>query len=150
MSFSQGRLTVLALLACSIALLIPGLVQPVLTIRGVLKPDGVAAVAPDLLGKGLSEETVKSLKPMMNPGLVALMEATGGDLRKTIVEQLTPQMVEALKKNATDVEVYSQTRSILGSVQHLYEVKSPIPATLILLFSVIVPFGKALLVLASG
>ena len=45
-----------------------------------------------------------------------------------------------------NVEVYQQTRSILGSVRRLYEVGSPVPATLILLFSVIVPLGKGALV----
>ena len=38
----SNRLVVLALLAVSIALLIPGLFAPVLTIRGVLTRDGVA------------------------------------------------------------------------------------------------------------
>ena len=46
----------------------------------------------------------------------------------------------------SEVEVYEQTRSIVSSVQRLYEVGSPVPATLILLFSVIVPLGKAALV----
>lgn len=143
---SSGRFLVLALLAVSIGLLIPGLIAPVLTIRGVLKPEGISVVAPQLLAKGLSEDTIQSLKPMMNPGLVALMESTGGNLRDTIVEQLTPKMVAALRENAGDVQVYQQQRSILGSVQHLYEVKSPAPATLILLFSVVVPVGKAAMV----
>jgi uncharacterized paraquat-inducible protein A len=44
------------------------------------------------------------------------------------------------------VEVFLQTRSIVGSVRRLYEVGSPVPATLILLFSVVVPFVKMVLV----
>jgi uncharacterized paraquat-inducible protein A len=52
----------------------------------------------------------------------------------------------ALQKDVDEVEVYTQTRSILSAVRRLYEVGSPVPATLILLFSVIVPFGKAALV----
>ena len=71
---------------------------------------------------------------------------TGGDVRKVIIEKLAPQISAALQKNMTEVEVYEQTRSILGSVRRLYEVGSPVPATLILLFSVIVPFAKAALV----
>jgi hypothetical protein len=147
MSFQSRRIVILALLAISVGLLIPGLSAPVITIRGVLKPEGVSVIAPQMLDKGLSDETIATLKSMMNPGLVALLEGTGGDLRKMILDKLGPQMTDALKKNTGDVEVYAQTRSILGSVQHLYEVKSPMPATLILLFSVIVPFGKAMLVL---
>lgn len=45
-----------------------------------------------------------------------------------------------------EIPVYEQTRSIIGAVRRLYEVGSPIPATLILLFSVVVPLGKASLV----
>ena len=36
MDFNSRRLVILALLAVSIGLLIPGLLQPVITIRGVL------------------------------------------------------------------------------------------------------------------
>jgi hypothetical protein len=149
MSFQSRRLVILLLLALSMALLIPGLLDPVITIRGMLKPEGVSVIAPQMLEKGLSDETIGTLKQMMNPGLIALLEGTGGNLRKTIIDKLGPQMTEALKKNTDDVEVYSQTRSILGTVEHLYNVKSPFPATLILLFSVVVPFGKAAMVLWS-
>jgi hypothetical protein len=143
---SSPRLVVLVLLVCSLALLIPGLVAPVLTIRGVLTREGVAQVAPAMLERGLSDDTVNVLKSMMNPTVLGFVEATGGDVRKMIIERLTPQMTAALQKNMTEVEVYAQTRSILGSVRRLYEVGSPVPATLILLFSVIVPLGKAALV----
>ena len=146
MDFKQARLVVLTLVVASIGLLIPGLYAPVLSIRGVLTPEGVASVAPTLIDKGLNADTVNSLKSMLNPAVVGLVQATGGDLRKMIIDKLTPQVTAALQKGVADVEVYEQTRSILGSVQRLYEVGSPVPATLILLFSVIVPFGKAALV----
>ena len=83
---------------------------------------------------------------MMNPSIVSFLDATGGDLRKIIIEKLSPQIAAALQKNVPEVEVYEQTRSIVGSVQRLYEVGSPVPATLILLFSVIVPLIKGALV----
>jgi hypothetical protein len=146
MDFKTSRLVVLGLVVASLLLLIPGLYAPVLSIRGVLTKDGVASVAPTLIEKGLNDDTVNSLKSMLNPAVVGLVQATGGDLRKMIIEKLTPQVTAALQKGVEDVEVYEQTRSILGSVQRLYEVGSPVPATLILLFSVIVPFGKAALV----
>jgi hypothetical protein len=134
------------LLGLSILLLIPGLFAPVLTIRGVLTRDGIAQVAPMMLERGLNDETLAVLKGMMNPSIVAFLDATGGDLRKIISERLTPQITAALQKNVSEVEVYSQTRSIIGSVRRLYEVGSPVPATLILLFSVIVPLVKGALV----
>jgi hypothetical protein len=146
MTSMSSRIVVLALVAASIALLIPGLFAPVLTIRGVLTKQGIAHVAPLMLERGLSDETIAVLKSMMNPGVVAFLQATGGDLRKVIIDKLAPQISTALQQSVGDVEVYEQTRSIMGSVRRLYEVGSPVPATLILLFSVVVPFGKAALV----
>lgn len=155
MTAGRTRLVVLILLLVSMALLIPGLFQPVISIRGVLTREGVAQVAPMMLEKGLNDDTVATLKTMMNPQMVAMVQVMGGDLRKMLIEKLSPQLTASLQKNIQEVEVYQQTRSIVSSVQRLYEVGSPMPATLILLFSVIVPVTKALLVgwaffLASG
>jgi hypothetical protein len=149
MTTRSSRLTVLALVACSIAILIPGLLAPVLTIRGVLTRDGIAHVAPTLLEQGLGDETIAVLKGLMNPTMVSVLEMTGGDLRTMIIDRLGPQITAALQERGGDVEVYQQTRSIVSAVQRLYEVGSPVPATLILLFSVVVPFGKALLVASA-
>ena len=146
MTSNSNRLVVLGLLTASLALLVPGLLADVLTIRGVLTKDGVAQVAPQMLDKGLNAETIATLKSMMNPGMVALIAATGGDLKKMIVDKLTPQLTKALQENINELEVYHQERSIISSVRNLYEVGSWMPATLILLFSVIVPFTKAGLV----
>lgn len=142
----SSRLLVVVLLLCSIGLLMPGLFLPVLTIRGVLTRDGIAQVAPTMLEKGLSDETIATLRAMMNPVILGFLEGRGGDLRKVIIEKLSPQITESLQKSVTEVEVYEQTRSIVGAVRRLYEVGSPVPATLILLFSVVVPLGKAALV----
>jgi hypothetical protein len=140
------RVTVLLLLTLSIGLLLPGLFLPVLTIRGVLTREGIAHVAPTMLERGLGDETIAALKSLMNPTVVALMEATGTDMKKAILDKLGPRVTASLQKTGGDVEVYEQTRSIVGSVRRLYEVGSPVPATLILLFSVIVPVTKAALV----
>ena len=142
---NSTRGSVLFLLIVSIGLLIPGLFAPVLTIRGVITREGIAQMAPVLLERGLDDNTVKTLKSMMNPQMVTMIETFGGDIRKALIEKLAPQLSSALAKGQ-EIEVYQQTRSIVGSVQRLYEVGSPVPATLILLFSVIVPLGKALLV----
>jgi hypothetical protein len=146
MTANASRLAVLAILAVTIGLLVPGVFAPVLTIRGELTREGLARVAPLMLERGLDEETTGVLTSMMNPALAAMVQATGGDLRTMIIERLTPQLTAALEKNVEAVEVYRQTRSIAESVRNLYEVGSPIPATLILLFSVVVPLLKAGLV----
>ena len=59
----------------------------------------------------------------------------------TIGNQLSTQL-----KSSPPIEVYGQTRSILGSIRNLYTVGSYTAATLILLFSVVVPLTKSLLV----
>jgi hypothetical protein len=143
---TSTRWLVLGLLLVSLIVLIPGLFAPVLTIRGVLTREGIAEVAPMMLERGLDDETIAALKALMNPTVVGLIEATGGDLRQMIIERVTPSLTASLTKNIAEVEVFQQTRSIVGSVRRLYEVGSPIPATLILLFSVIVPLGKTVLV----
>lgn len=140
------RPLVLVLLVASLVLLIPGLFFPVLTIRGVLTREGIAQVAPQMLQRGLDDNTVNTLKAMMNPTVVALLDATGGDIRQMIVDKVSPSLTASLSKNMGDVEVFQQTRSIVSSVRRLYEVGSPVPATLILLFSVVVPFVKTALV----
>jgi hypothetical protein len=140
------RWLVLVLLVVSLVVLIPGLFAPVITIRGVLTRDGLAQVAPMMLQKGLSDDTLNALKAMMNPTVVGLLEATGGDLRQMIIDKVTPSLTASLQQNVGEVEVFQQTRSIVSSVQRLYEVGSPVPATLILLFSVVVPFVKMALV----
>ncbi|MGQ0733628.1 MAG: paraquat-inducible protein A [Acidobacteriota bacterium] len=142
MAHASSRLLVLAMLVLSVGLLLPGLFAPVLTIRGVLTRDGVAQVAPMMLDKGLNDETLNTLKSMMSPQMLAMLQFTGGDLKKVIMDRLTPQIIKSLQEGVDNVEVYTQTRSIVSAVRNLYDVGSPVPATLILLFSVIVPFAK--------
>jgi hypothetical protein len=137
---------VLVLLIASIALLVPGLLAPVLTIRGVLTRDGIASMAPQILEQGLDDDTVDTLTAMMNPQILGMAKAFGGDVRTIIIDRLSPAITAALLERGEDLEVYGQTRSIVGSVRHLYEVGSQVPATLILLFSVVVPVTKAALV----
>ena len=150
MTHTRTRATAFVLLLISFGLLLPGVLLPVLSIRGVLTRDGIAQVAPELLEKGVSDETVAVLRGFMNPVTAKMLEAmSGGDLKAGILKALTPQITASLQKSGADVEVYTQTRSIIGSAQRLYEVGSPVPATLILLFSVIVPVTKGLLVVLA-
>ena len=143
---SRRQWLAMAGLAISVALLLPGLFAPVITVRGTLDPDGVATLAPRLLNEGLSDDAVAALRPMLNPAMLPMLDAFPGGLKGALVGQLGTQMGQRLAAGA-DIEVYQQTRSIVGSVRHLYRVGSPIAASLILLFSVIVPLTKATLVL---
>jgi Paraquat-inducible protein A len=144
-SLSARRGLVLAGIAVTIGLLIPGLVKPVIHLRGTLDPQGVAQLVPQFLDQGISDETIAQLRPMINPAMLPFIELAPGGLKGALMSQLGPAIGNALA-DAPQIEVYQQTRSILGSVRHLYRVGSVAAATLILLFSVIVPFAKALMV----
>lgn len=146
--FPTRRRLALAGIVLTIALLVPGLLLPVITVTGVLQRAGLAELAPKLLNEGISEQSVAAMKPLINPAILPLLEMSPGGLRAALVKQLGDRVASELA-NGQDIEVYQQTRSILGSVRYLYEVNSNTAATLILLFSVIVPFGKALLVMLA-
>lgn len=142
----RRRWLAVAGLAISVALLLPGLTAPVISVRGTLDPQGVATLGPQLLEQGLSDDAVAAIRLMVNPALLPLLDMSPGGFRGALVNQLGGQLGQQLAEGA-EIEVYRQTRSILGSVQHLYRVGSGIAATLILLFSVVVPFTKGALVM---
>ncbi len=139
------RTLAVAGIVVSLALLIPGVFAPVITVRGNLDPKGVASLAPSLLDKGLTDADVAGLRMLVNPAMLPLLEQAPGGLKGALVARLGTQIGSRLG-SGPPIEVYSQTRSILGSVRYLYEVGSFIAATLILLFSVVVPLTKSLLV----
>jgi paraquat-inducible protein A len=133
-------------LAVAVGLLVPGLTLPVITIDGVLQPAGIAALAPQLLEQGVTDQSVAALRPLLNPTVANMLDSSPGGLRGAIVNRIGTQLAKQLE-SGTEIEVYHQTRSILGSVRHLYDVGGNTAATLILVFSVLVPFLKVLLVL---
>ena len=105
MTTSSARALVLALIAANILVLLPGIYLPVLTIRGTLTREGLSQVAPTMLEKGLNEDTIAALRKLINPSVLAMLQLTGGDLRKTIIDQLGPKLTAALEKDVGQVEV---------------------------------------------
>ena len=75
-----------------------------------------------MLEKGLNEDTIAALKKLINSNVLAMLQLTGGDLRKTVIDQLGPKLTEALQKGVGEVEVYTETRSILGAIRNRDEV----------------------------
>jgi len=141
----KARKAALAGIALTVLILIPGLFLPVLTVTGTLNPNGVADLAYKILDEGMTDTAINSFKPLLNPAMLPFMESGQGGLKGTIVSSIGNQLSTQLKTGAP-IEVYTQTRSIAGSVRHLYSVGSNTAATLILFFSIIVPITKSLLV----
>src|SRR6185295_6846492 len=115
------------------------------TVTGTLNPDGAADLANKILEQGMTDTAINSFRPLLNPARMPLLEGGAGGLKGTIVSAIDNQISGQLKSGAP-IEVYTQTRSIVGSVRHLYSVGSNAAATLILFFSIIVPITKSLLV----
>ena len=136
--FAVGALIV------SVLILVPGLFLPVITVRGTIAPERLAALAPQLLEKGLSDDAIAALRPMINPALLPILELTPGGLKGALVGNLGKRIGDRFK-GSPSIEVYHQTRSIVGSIRYLYSVNSSLAASLILLFSVLVPLIKAAL-----
>jgi hypothetical protein len=141
----NARFAALAGVALSVLILLPGLFLPVLTVKGTLNPNGVADLANTILEQGMTDSAINSFRPILNPAMMPLLESGPGGLKGTIVSAIGNQITGQLKTGAP-IKVYEQTRSIVGSVQHLYSVGSNAAATLILFFSIIVPITKSLLV----
>jgi hypothetical protein len=139
------RLFALTGVAISVLILIPGLFLPVLTVRGKLNSAGVADLAYKILDQGMTDSAVQSFRPLINPAVLPLLESGQSGLKGALVTSIGSQLSTQLKSSPA-IEVYGQTRSIVGSIRHLYSVGSYTAATLILFFSVVVPLTKSLLV----
>jgi hypothetical protein len=145
-SLSAGaRRLALTGVAVSLLILIPGLFLPVLTVKGTLNPAGIAELSNKILEQGMTDSAIEKFRPLINPAMLPLLETSQGGLKGSIVSAIGNELSTQLKSGEA-IEVYSQTRSIVGSVRHLYSVGSNTAATLILLFSIIVPLTKSLLV----
>jgi len=143
--FRAHRLFALSGVAVSVLILIPGLFLPVLTVQGTLNPEGVADLAHKILDQGMTDSAVQNFRPMINPALLPLLDSGQGGLKGALVAAIGTQLTEPLK-SGNSIKVYGQTRSIVGSVRHLYSVGSYTAATLILFFSIMVPLTKSVLV----
>jgi hypothetical protein len=117
------RRLALAGVAISFLILIPGLFLPVLTVKGTLNPDGVADLSNKILEEGLTDSAINNFRPILNPAMLPLLESGQGGLKAAMVSAIGNQLSTQLKSNKP-IEVYSQTRSIVGSVRHLYSVGS--------------------------
>lgn len=112
------RLLVLSLIAVSLALLYPGITQPVLTLSGTLEKSRVAALGIEVFAG--EDQQAQQMLGMLSSFL-------GFD-------QIEGQ-----------IEAYRNTRSIWGAVSELAATGNLAVALLIVLFSVVIPVFKLVL-----
>lgn len=126
----------ISLIIISIALLIPGITEPMLTINGtmdkqVLKDTGVRVLAESMVDDATDdpryERKVERAQSMINGG----MRMFGiGEVEGTI-------------------EAYQKTRSISGTIKDLYQANNTLVAFLVALFSIVIPVCKLLMLLTA-
>lgn len=112
----------LVVLVLAYALLIPGLIQPMITLTGTVDKAEMVQLGKELVAN--------------HPDIPAF-------LGKTAARMLDQLHVEG------SIPAYEKTRSILGTVKELADSKSYLVAFLIMLFSVIIPVTKGILILAA-
>lgn len=123
MSARRKALT-LALILAALALLYPGVTQPVLTLTGDIEKSRITALGIDLIaGEGADSQTRQML---------AMFSALLG------LDQIEGQL-----------RAYQSTRSIWGTVQELARTGNLLVAFLIVFFSLVIPVCKLLLQAAS-
>lgn len=112
----------LVLLLCAYALLIPGLTKPMLSVTGTVERQKLVEVGREIIKENQS----------------------GSSLFSGLAEML----IDNIKSSGT-INAFDKTQSILGTAKQLYLSNHLLVAVLIILFSVVVPLVKGVLVLLS-
>ncbi|WP_133038910.1 paraquat-inducible protein A [Shewanella fodinae] len=120
----------LLLLLSSLALLVPGVTLPILTIDGHIEKAKLSATGMDMLAESVSKDT-----------------ADGKQLTRNMLGLVAGLL--GLDHLQGEVEVFHKSRSIWGTVTELQQHGNLLVAVLIALFSVVIPALKLLLLLLS-
>lgn len=117
----KNKLSLLILMV-AYGLLVPGLTSPMLTLTGSVDKAAMAELGKELI------TTHPDIPPII------------GNMASRVIDQLDV---------SGEIPVYEKTRSILGIVKELFDTRSYLVGFLIMLFSVIVPVMKGLLLLLA-
>lgn len=123
MTVSRKILTSI-IIFCALGLLYPGVTQPILTLTGSIEKSKIAALGIDMIA---GEDADSQSRQMLN----MFSELLG------------------LDKIQGQLQAYSTTRSIVGTVDELARTGNLLVAFLVVFFSVVIPVFKLLLLLAS-
>ena len=122
MGIDKKNILPVALLLLSFAVLIPGISKPLMTLTGTVDKAELVELGKELVA------THPDIMPMI------------GGMAVKLLDNLNV---------SGDVQACEKTRSILGTVKELFESKNYLVSFLVMLFSVIIPLSKGLLLLTS-
>jgi len=122
MGMDKKNILPVALLLLSFAVLIPGISKPLVTLTGTVDKAELVELGKELVA------THPDIMPMI------------GGMAVKLLDNLNV---------SGNVQAYEKTRSILGTVKELFDSKNYLVSFLVMLFSVIIPLSKGLLLLTS-
>jgi len=136
---TQKLTTVLIITIISLALLIPGVTQPMLTLTGTIDKAEMTETGIDIIIDSMVEKSMKRDK-----------EKSEKDQRgkaKRMIGMITGML--GLDNIEGEIEAYSKTRSIAGTVKELFRSGNGFVGFLVMLFSIVIPVTKILLMLVG-
>ena len=124
------------LLLGAIALLIPGVTQPMLSISGTmdkaqLKNTGIDILADSFIDTDADEQSKQASRQRVR-GMINSVASMMG-----------------MNEVSGEIQAYQKTRSIIGTVTDLYKSGDMVVAFLVMLFSIVIPTLKILMSLTS-
>ena len=129
--------TPIIVIIVSLALLIPGVTQPMLTLTGTIEKSQITETGMDLIVDSIVEKALKKDKEKSEEA----EREKAGRMVGTVTGML------GLKNITGEIEAYKKTRSIAGTIKELFRSGNGIVAFLVMLFSIIIPGTKILLLL---
>ena len=132
--------TVLIITIISLALLIPGVTQPMLTLTGTIDKKEMTDTGIDIIVDSIVEKSMKR------------SNAKSEEVERGKAERMIGIMTGMLGLNDLkgEIQAYSKTRSIAGTVKELFRSGNGLVGFLVMLFSVVIPVTKILLMLVAA
>jgi hypothetical protein len=132
--------TVLIITIISLALLIPGVTQPMLTLTGTIDKAEMTATGIDIIVDSIVEKSMKRGKDKS--------EKDERGKAERMIGMMTGML--GLKDLKGEIKAYSKTRSIAGTVKELFRSGNGFVGFLVMLFSIVIPVTKILLMLVAA
>jgi hypothetical protein len=133
---TKSTLLPVFLLLCSIALLVPGVTQPMLSISGTMDKEQLKNVGIDILADSFVDENDEPQAQQASRQRI-----------KSMISSVARMM--GMNQVSGEIEAYQKTRSIIGTVTDLYKSGDMLVAFLVMLFSIVIPTIKLLMSLTT-
>jgi len=132
--------SVIIITVISLALLVPGVTQPMLTLTGTIDKSRMTDTGIDIIIDSVVEKSMKSGK--------GKSEEEERSKARRMIDMFKGML--GLNNIEGEIEAYNETRSIVGTVKELFRTGNGFVGFLVMLFSIIIPVTKILLMLLGS